>query len=85
MTREEIEKIIMSEVMKRASLLGFPATDVNPGIDLMRSGLYDSMAFVDLIVALEEKTGTEIDMETVAPKDIATPQKLRDLISHHHG
>ena len=85
MTREEIEKIIMSEVMKRASLLGFPATDVNPSIDLMRSGLYDSMAFVDLIVALEEKTGTEIDMETVAPKDIATPQKLRDLISHHHG
>ena len=85
MTREEIEKIIMSEVMKRASLLGFPITDITPAIDLMRSGLYDSMAFVDLIVSLEEQTGTEIDMETVAPKDIATPQKLRDLINQHHG
>ncbi|MBS1637017.1 MAG: acyl carrier protein [Bacteroidetes bacterium] len=85
MTRSDIEQIILSEVKQRAALLGFPATDVHAGLDLMRSGLYDSMAFIDLIVAMEEKTGVEIDLETIAPKDIATPGKLCDIIYRQHG
>lgn len=47
----------------RMQVLGLDASDLRDDLDLVRSGLLDSLAFVDLLAALEQRTGRTIDLE----------------------
>lgn len=47
----------------RMQALGLDAYDLRDDLDLVRSGLLDSLAFVDLLAALEQRTGRTIDLE----------------------
>jgi len=80
MTAAEIDQLIFSELEQRAALMDYPLAEISEKTDFVRSGLYDSMSFIDLVVSLEEKTGTEIDLERISPQEIATPASLRDMI-----
>lgn len=75
------EDLILKAVRERAVAIGFPEGEVNLKTDLMRSGLYDSMSFIDLIVAMEEACGVEIDLEKIQPAQISTPAKLKEMIA----
>lgn len=75
------EELIMKAVRERAAAIGFPASDVSLKTDLIRSGLYDSMSFIDLVVALEEACKVEIDLEKIQPAQISTPTKLKETIA----
>lgn len=48
---------------QRMQALGLDASDLRDDLDLVRSGLLDSLAFVDLLAALEQRTGRTIDLE----------------------
>jgi acyl carrier protein len=55
-----------------------PATA--PGdLDLRGSGMIDSLGFVEIIVALEEQLGIEIDLEAMDPEQITV---LGPLAAH---
>jgi acyl carrier protein len=44
-----------------------PSLEVTPSTDLLSSGLLDSLAFVDLVAFLEERTGRTIDLAELDP------------------
>jgi len=43
---------------------------------LLHSGLLDSITVVDLVVALEEKTGCQISISEIAPEDFETAEQI---------
>jgi acyl carrier protein len=49
-------------LMPRAARLGMHADELNDELDLLRSGLLDSLGFVDLVVELEKRSGREVDL-----------------------
>ena len=52
--------------------------------DLVKSGLLDSMAFVDLVGALEEKLNQQIDFEKVMEDErFTTVSGLISLFTHN--
>lgn len=76
----DTEQIIIATIQQRAKSIGFPIEEITPKLDLIKSGLYDSMSFIDLIVSLEEDCNVTIDLENISPKEISTIQSLSNTI-----
>jgi acyl carrier protein len=76
----DTEEIITREIEARAHAIGFPVQEIQPRTDLLKSGLYDSMSFIDLVVSIEDKCGIQIDLEQVSPAEIATVAQLKNLV-----
>lgn len=53
-------------------LIAHPGIEIDEDTRLVSSGLIDSMALVDLLLKLEEVTGTRIPAGKVQPKDLDT-------------
>ena len=66
MNKLEIKEYILEAISERLVLFGVKTSEVTDGFDLVKSGLLDSMAFVDLVGGIEEKFKIEIDFEKVA-------------------
>lgn len=67
-----IRAAIEAQIADRTAALGLDPEVVQPYVDLVQSGLFDSMAFIDLMTAIEESTGTRIDLENA----LSTPEAL---------
>ncbi|MFT3886340.1 MAG: acyl carrier protein [Flavobacteriales bacterium] len=52
--------------------LGMKAGDLTDDLDLVRSGLLDSLAFIDLVASLESATGRRVDLEQALEQSDAT-------------
>lgn len=76
----DTETRILNTIRGRARAIGFPEHELTMKTDLVRSGLYDSMSFIDLVVSMEEAFGVEIDLEKISPDQVSTPAKLKDTI-----
>jgi len=57
---------------KRLVRLGLSASDLTDDLDLVRSGVLDSLGFVDLIADLENDTGKQVDLERALERGNAT-------------
>ena len=55
-----------------------PGVQLNADSSLIKSGLIDSFALVDLLVKLEEVTGRRISASKVQPKDMDTVNLMLD-------
>lgn len=55
---------------------GISAADAPGDLDLRGSGMIDSLGFVEIIVALEEQLGIEIDLEEMDPEQITVLDPL---------
>ncbi|HET6243536.1 MAG: acyl carrier protein [Bacteroidetes bacterium] len=60
---KEITTFILEQLDKRLIRIGMQRKEITPNFDLVKSGLLDSMSFVDLVVEIEKKFNTEIDFE----------------------
>lgn len=49
---------------------------VTPDLDLLESGVLDSLGFVDLIRFIEEVTSLQVDLLDIEPEEFATIQGL---------
>jgi acyl carrier protein len=57
---------------------------IDPDLDLIENRILDSLGFVNFLYLLEERTGREIDLESVTPDDFRTLRKLaRRFFSDH--
>jgi acyl carrier protein len=65
MKDQEIKSLLLEHIGERLKLFGISPTELDNDFDLVKSGLLDSMTFVDLVGALEEKLKQEIDFEKV--------------------
>ncbi len=65
MKDQEIKDLLMQHLDERLHLFGITHAELDMDFDLVKSGLLDSMAFVDTISVLEEKLNMQIDFEKV--------------------
>ena len=63
MDEQRVHAMVEELLAGRLEALGVGRNDLIDDLDLVRSGLLDSLAFVDLLSALEQRTGRQIDLE----------------------
>jgi acyl carrier protein len=56
----------------RMQRLGLERSELTDDLDLVRSGILDSLGFVDLIADLEQHTGKQVDLELALEANGAT-------------
>jgi len=72
MTQDELKAEIHAQLTTRLSRLGMKASEVDDELDLVRTGLLDSLGFIDLVAALEDVTGKQVDLEAALVQENAT-------------
>ncbi|MCK4568800.1 MAG: hypothetical protein KAT76_00835 [Bacteroidales bacterium] len=69
MDRGEINDYIIENLKDKLALFDISPGEIQKDFDLVKSGLLDSMAFIDLLADVEEKFQLEIDFEKAAEED----------------
>lgn len=69
MTKNEIREAIIRQLEEKLLVFEIRPEEVTPDFDLVKSGLLDSMAFVDLIAGIENTCSIEIDFEEATASD----------------
>ncbi len=72
MAETDLRRTISDRLAQRLVRLGLAPTDLPDDLDLVRSGVLDSLGFVDLIADLENATGKQVDLEQALASDNAT-------------
>lgn len=53
-------------------------TEIDPEMDLIESRIITSLMFIEFLYRLEEATGREIKLESIAPNDFRTVSTIND-------
>jgi len=69
MKEQEINELLMQYIDERLALFGIGKAEIDMEFDLVKSGLLDSMAFVDMIGALEEEIKVQVDFEKLIEEE----------------
>jgi acyl carrier protein len=69
MNESAVQEYIIEKISDKLLLFGIGRQEVDEGFDLVKSGLLDSMAFVDLVAAIEGRFSVEIDFEKATAND----------------
>lgn len=69
MKSEELHGMITGKLHDKLVRLGMTSHELKKKTDLVRSGLVNSMEFVELVAGLEKELGVEIDYETELEKE----------------
>lgn len=72
MREEALRTFVGERLAVRLKRLGLDRSDLADDLDLVRSGVLDSLGFVDLIADLEQATGRQVDLEQALEKSGAT-------------
>jgi acyl carrier protein len=78
MTKNEIRDAIIRQLDEKLRVFEIRPEEVIGRFDLVKSGLLDSMAFVDLVAGIENACSIEIDFEKATATDDFT--KMTPLI-----
>ncbi|MCF8230041.1 MAG: hypothetical protein K9G58_00960 [Bacteroidales bacterium] len=63
MNEIEIRDFILNHLKDRLEILGIHEREIRRDFDFVQSGLLDSMAFVDMVTAMEEHFEREVNFE----------------------
>jgi acyl carrier protein len=78
----DIKDFILDLISEKLSVFNIKRGEVNSDFDLVKSGLLDSMSFIDLVAELEDKYKLEVDFEEAADNnDFTTMTGLIQLIT----
>lgn len=72
MAETSLRSDIAQRLAQRLARLGLTPNDLTDDLDLVRSGVLDSLAFVDLIADLEKSTEKQVDLEQALERKNAT-------------
>ena len=56
-----IENIVIKKITKNLESIGSNIESITQDTDLLRTGIIDSMEFIELLTEIEEKTGVSIE------------------------
>lgn len=79
-TQKEIKHAILERLSDKSERLGFRHKVLKSDFDLIRSGMLDSMNFIQFVVEMEEHFSIQIDFEKEDPRTFTTLNGLSDLI-----
>jgi acyl carrier protein len=69
-TVDDVRTLILSECADVLGAVGMDTPDVSDDLDLRNAGAIDSLGFVELIAALEDELGVELDFEAMDPEQL---------------
>ena len=76
MQNSDLETIILTWVREHSLLDASEGVDVTLDTDLFESGVLDSVAFIELVLFLEEQVGQPVDLSDADPSEFATVRGL---------
>lgn len=80
----EIRKQLLGLLHERLMRIGISENEISAQFDLVKSGLLNSLEFVDLVASLEKSFNTEIDFEkALAAGDFTTIEGLSKAFSNN--
>jgi methoxymalonate biosynthesis acyl carrier protein len=56
-----------------------------PDADLFEAGILDSLAFIDLVVFLEQEFGLRISPDELEPENFRSITRIADFVAAHTG
>lgn len=85
-TKPMAKVFILKQLKNRMEILGVEPEAINNIISndqsLVDSGLYDSLSFLDLLVAIENEFNLEIDLSEYDPEYFVTPDGLTTIVTN---
>ena len=72
MDKAELHGLIVEKLGARPARLGLRSSEITADLDLVRSGVLDSLGFVDLITELETVVGKQVELEKAFDRPGAT-------------
>ena len=78
MTKMEIKKILDQEIEKacRSKAIDFSTLDIDGNLNLLGSGIFDSLGILQLISRMEEKVGGDVDLSEYSPSEFTDYHQL---------
>lgn len=80
MDKSTIQNFIQEQIRKRIQLMGLDSFSIEDSTDLVREGIFDSLAYVDLIADCEHQFATEIKLENYNPNEFTKFGNLVEII-----
>jgi acyl carrier protein len=79
----KLDELLDEALMEACEHNGVQFSDIksNDNLDLIHSGLFDSMAFMQLLTHIEDELSIEIDFSELQPEEFTKLKSLRELIS----
>lgn len=83
MTRTVDPKAVKDYILKHLRVSGSSGvpTEISDNVNLIESGVLDSMGFVSMIVAIEDNFGISIDLADSDPQDFLTVRGLVTIVA----
>ena len=66
----EVRDLVLASLKERLRETGFEAAAVPDDLDLLESGVVDSMGLLEMISEVEERVGQELELEDLEPRDL---------------
>lgn len=63
MSSDKLHKLIAEKLQERLQRMNLSRNDLRQGTDLVRTGLVNSMEFVELVADLETELGVQLDYD----------------------
>jgi acyl carrier protein len=67
---EEVRTLVLAQVTDELAAVGLTPDDVSDDLDLLYEGVIDSLRLIEIIGALEDRFGAELDFEDLDPDEI---------------
>lgn len=67
---EEVRALVLAECAAELAALGVRADAITDDFDLRMQGVIDSLGFLELVTALEDELGVELDLEALDPSEL---------------
>ena len=71
-TRHRVARFLTKRIQADAAREGWALTEIPDDFSLLESGVYDSLGFVELISALEDEFGVQMDFSDSDPEELMT-------------
>ena len=82
---QDIEAFLNEKLAAQASATGRALPKVTPDLNLLESGLYDSLGFMELLTSIENELGVAVDLSDVDPERFTTYGGLSAVIAGAAG
>lgn len=76
-----VREFLVGFVGEKLAARGYSATDINDDFDLLLTGVIDSLAFLEMTVALQEHFEVEFDFDDIDPVQLSIVGPLCSYVS----
>jgi acyl carrier protein len=77
---ESLVLVLLDELQPALHRVGRHPATIEGSLNLVESGLLDSIAFLQLLATLERRTGVELNLFDIDPEDFTTIDGLLTLL-----